>query len=215
MRRQPNYSLAAAICFALAVLIAVAAWGQEQCLFVDFEEFDSDVVVTESMGVTFTPGPGYPGEFRTFPADCTAGVDCPCDDDDLSFPGQGNILIKQESDSQCTPDDDRNGALFQIDPPWVFQSVSGKMFDIEEGDNLVIYLDGDIVHEGTYPGGDNELVPWSVEVIGDFVEIECLGTCAVDDLEFCEIPPVPAMPWWALGLTALLMLSGAAWWLRR
>lgn len=164
----------------LAIAIVSAAAAQDQCVLVDFEEFEPDVVVTESQGVTFEED-----EFRTFPGDCTPQVDCPCDDDDLSFPGAGNILIAQEPDSQCTPDDSRFGALFMITPTFISEGFSGVVYDVEEGDTLRIYLDGQLVLEESHEGGDNEYIEWSTDVIGDYLEIECVGTCAIDDLEFC------------------------------
>jgi hypothetical protein len=189
------------------LLIAAAVFGQE-CTVIDFEEFAPNSIVLQSKGVTFSPH-----QYRTFPSDCV-GDECPCEDPDLSFPGQGNTLIQQEATSDCTPDDEIEGAYMEIVLPFPVDEISGWIGDSEEGTTIYGLLGDEQIWDGYWQMGDNESVVWAKSGVIDRLILECGGSCAIDDLTFCPTP-VPTMPSGVLAFAALLSLGGAAWWLER
>ncbi len=208
---------AAIAVFAVAMLIVVTQLGTGEVradidpATIDFEAglSEGDIVSSVSCGTGMTctadPGgfvgvfgdsadPGIPGNAAMiFDAECSGG--CSGGDDDLFFPGQGNILIITEDEDAGDPDDaDLVNAFFEFDfSTWGPGTVCVDSIDVgdvearETGAKVELFPGPTVVN--VPDTGDNVIVSVPINVCGvDFMRVTLNGSGAIDNIEI-ELPP--------------------------
>ncbi len=126
----------------------------------------------------------------------TCGGGCSGEDDDLEFPGQGNILIVSEDLDTTDPDDASGGGRLDLDfanpgfgPGTVFVN-SLVVMDVESNEaagTIELFAGGPtgvLVTSVNVPvTGNNGKATVPIGDVGDFLRVNFIGSGAIDDID--------------------------------
>ncbi|MGH8934748.1 MAG: hypothetical protein ACRDXD_00505 [Acidimicrobiia bacterium] len=223
--RRRTAVLAGAVLFVLSVSGPALA---DQSATIDFEGLAEGSIVSSvssGNGISGDPVTGSVAVFGSnphlagnaamiFDAECVGG--CTGDDDDLHFPGQGNVLIISEDLDSSDPDDaDVNGAFFTFDfsgfgPGTVrveslvamdYGDDRGEIITVNgsnAGGKIELFSGGTLLATVAIPRlGNNQKATVAIGVSGvDSMKITVGGSGAIDDIMLTiedEEPPPPPL----------------------
>ncbi|MDW3096168.1 MAG: VPLPA-CTERM sorting domain-containing protein [Gammaproteobacteria bacterium] len=208
--------------YILALCLSLSA----NAALIDFEDGMPGDIITNSTidGATFSVTgqgntSGNPRELILFNSDCTQNVDCTGGDNDLSFPGAGNILIISQDNNFNNPNDSASGGDIAIDFGINITSISLVTLDVgdsrgrNDGDNfLAAFFQGSEVARFDFLGdqGENNVQTAFLSGLFDSVVLHLEGSGGLVSVDFTAVPVPAALPLFITGLIGLFGLRKKA-----
>lgn len=206
----------------LLSMAALVASTTASAVLIDFESDGmnalnpGDIITDQTLfGATFSVENqgmtgGNPRELILFNADCIQNVTCTGGDNDLSLPGEGNILIISQDNDLADPNDSAAGGTIVVDfatQVSAIESITVDVGDSDVGPNFFqVFLNNVLVDQINLAlGGGQNNVQTANFAGGPFDELRLVlaGSGGLVSVDFTPVPLPAALPLFMAGLLGL------------